>query len=251
MLDSTLKNKINPIILIGGIAALLAGLIFRRNLSAEYFLFKSMGLFSNGPGSIPASVIEWFSLFKQSNLIGMLLLNIFDLVDYILLGLMYLSLYFLLKSKNQSLMLFSIILVFSGIFIYCCTNQAFAFLSLSNSYNLTNNTQEQMILISSGKMLLTTHYTFADYKNGFYPSFFLVTLGGLFCSISMLKSIYFNRFAAIMGIIGTSFGLTFYIFYYINKQLIIIPIAGSAPFLMVWYILIGIKLYKIKVNEIT
>jgi hypothetical protein len=102
------------------------------------------------------AVIEWFSLFKQYKLIGMLLLNIFDQFDYILLVLMYLSLYFFLKSKNQSLMLF-----FSGIIIYCFTNQAFAFLSLSNSYNLSNNTQNQMILISSGKSLLTTHYTFS------------------------------------------------------------------------------------------
>jgi hypothetical protein len=249
----TLGNtpKINPIILIGGIAALLAGLIFRRNLSAEYFLFKSMGLFPNGPSAFPISTPEWFTLFKHSNFFGLLLLNIFDFVDYALLGFMYLALYCSLKGKSKYLMLFSIILIYSGIIIYFATNKAFAFLLLSKKFYLTDSIQNQMALISTGESLLATHYTFTDYKSGFYPSFFLVTLGGLFCSISMLKTKLFNRFIAIMGIIGTSFGLTFYIFYFINKQLISIPIAGSAPFLMIWYILIGLKLFRIKANEIT
>ena len=45
---------------IGGIAALIAALVFRRNLGAELMLLRGVGIINVGPATLPASVMDWF-----------------------------------------------------------------------------------------------------------------------------------------------------------------------------------------------
>jgi hypothetical protein len=232
------------IFIISGIAALLAGFVFRRNLSAEYFLLKSFGLFSDDPKSFPSTIIEWYSLFKYSKFVGLLLMNLFDMINFILLGLMYLGLYILLKDTNKTLMQISFGLVLIGIVLYIPSNQAFSILSLSNQYYSSTDIAEKTSIITAGRALLKIHDVLTSYGYRFFPSYFCVTLGGLFCSIVMYKSVVINKSIAIIGLIGTLIGLTYYITAITEITLSVIPIAGSAPFLMIWYILIGIKLLR-------
>lgn len=61
---------------VGGVAALTAGVLFRRNIAAE------IGLFSNHPS--PVTVGDWFALLQSNRLLGLSYLHIFDLVNYAL-----------------------------------------------------------------------------------------------------------------------------------------------------------------------
>jgi len=67
---------------VGGTAALIAGVIFRRNLGPEIWLISG-----HAP---PVTVIDWFTLLQNNKLLGLSLLNLFDIVDYALVGLMFL-----------------------------------------------------------------------------------------------------------------------------------------------------------------
>ena len=78
---------------VGGAAALLAGVVFRRNLGVEVSLF--------GPQA-PASVAGWFALLQENRLLGLTLLSIFDVVDYALVGLMLIALAFALRRRFRS-----------------------------------------------------------------------------------------------------------------------------------------------------
>ena len=95
---------------IGGVAALIAGVLFRRNIAAE------IGLFSKHPS--PATVSNWFALLQSNRLLGLSYLNIFDLVNYALVGLMFLALYAVLKRANKSYMAIATTLGFLGIAVY-------------------------------------------------------------------------------------------------------------------------------------
>jgi len=58
----------------GGVAALMAGVIFRRNLGPEISLFSVQ--------KQPDTIIDWFTLLQNNRLLGLSYLNLFDMVDY-------------------------------------------------------------------------------------------------------------------------------------------------------------------------
>ena len=92
---------------VGGVAALMAGVIFRRNLGAEISLFSTQ--------KQPDTIIDWFTLLQNNRVLGLAYLNIFDLVNYALVGLMFLALYVVLKQANKSYMAIATTLGFLGI----------------------------------------------------------------------------------------------------------------------------------------
>jgi hypothetical protein len=57
----------------GGAAALIAGVVFRRNLAAEISLFSSQ--------KQPDTIIDSFTLLQKDRLLGLIYLNVFDLVN--------------------------------------------------------------------------------------------------------------------------------------------------------------------------
>jgi hypothetical protein len=95
---------------IGGIAALVAGLVFRRNWGAE------ASLFSETPP--PTSVIDWFALLQQNRLLGLIYLDAVDLLDYALLGLMFLALFAALHHVNPGAIAAGTVSGLLGISVY-------------------------------------------------------------------------------------------------------------------------------------
>lgn len=54
---------------VGGAAALIAALVFRRNIGAEVMLLKMLGGIDLGPATTPSSAIEWLTLLQNSKLL--------------------------------------------------------------------------------------------------------------------------------------------------------------------------------------
>jgi hypothetical protein len=241
--ESAIDYNANLLLIVGGVAALIAAIIFRRNLSAEYFLFRTIGFFPNGPTELPVNINDWFILIRNSKFYGLLFLNLFDLINYILIGLMYAGLYQTLKKFNKSLIVIAMLFILVGITIYFATNQAFAMLALSDKYFHAVNESERSALLAAGQALLAIHNINATYS-GTYITYFFVTFGGLLCAIVMLQSKIYGKITAVIGIVATAFGLGFYVTALIVPALNVIPVAGSAPFLMVWYILVGFGMIR-------
>jgi len=82
---------------LGGAAALMAAVLFRRNLAEEFLLFRQHGIIRSGPNALPNTAIEWFNVLHNYRLIGLTFLNRFDMVNYALVGLMFLGLYAALR----------------------------------------------------------------------------------------------------------------------------------------------------------
>lgn len=71
---------------IGGAAAMIAVLIFRRNFGVELMTFNGFGLFTV-PETTPINAIDWFNLFQDSWFVGLASFSLFDLANYALVGL--------------------------------------------------------------------------------------------------------------------------------------------------------------------
>jgi hypothetical protein len=90
----TSLSDIKSLSRIGGVAVLIAGISFRRNIGAEISLFSTQ--------KQPDTVSNWFALLQDNRLLGLSYLSIFGLVNYTLVGLRFLALYAVLKRANRS-----------------------------------------------------------------------------------------------------------------------------------------------------
>jgi hypothetical protein len=230
---------------VGGVAALIAGVLFRRNIAAE------IGLFSKHPS--PATVSNWFALLQSNRSLGLSYLNIFDLVNYALVGLMFLALYAVLKRVNKSYMAIATTLGFLGIAVYFASNTAFSMLSLSDQYAAATTEAQRTMLLAAGQAMLAIN-RFSDLGShpgtGGYISLLFIAVAGMITSVVMLRSAVFNRATAYVGILASAFDLAYCIAFAfvptVDSELLavcFIPAAGLL--LMIWHIMVGWRLYQL------
>ena len=230
---------------IGGMAALIAGLFFRRNIAAEISLFVET--------RAPIAVSDWFELLQSNRLLGLAYLNLFDILNYALAGLMFLGLCAALWHLNKSAMALSAMLGFLGIAVYFASNTAFSMLSLSNQYTAASTETEKNILLAAGQaMLAINRFSNAGAQpgSGCYLSLLLIALAGMITSVIMLRSGLFSPATGVIGILANGLDLVYCLVFafapMLDSQLlavIFIPAAGF--FLMIWHIMTGWKLYRL------
>jgi hypothetical protein len=236
---------------VGAFAALLAVFVFRRNLGAELSLLGMLGIVYGLPTTPLTTASDWFLLLQNNPLVGLTLLNFFDVVEYALVGLMFLALYVALWKTSRSAMLIATTTGLIGITIYFASNQAFAMLSLSEQYALSSTESQHAIFLAAGESLLATNNPGVLYQGtGIYLSLFLVLLGGLMISVVMLQSKNFGRITGVMGILANGFGLGYFIALVFAPAIIWLPPTISAPSRMAWYILIAVKFIRLSKSDI-
>ncbi len=240
-----IANPWKALYMTGGVAALLAVIVFRRNWSAELTVFKGFGIFEI-PDPLPSSALEWFALLQKDLFVGLSLLNLFDLINFALVGLIFLALYAALKNVNKSLMLIAISISLIGVAVYLTANQAWEMFSLSKQYAAATSDGQRSILLTAGDVLLASNHPEAPFQStGIHVGLFLVLSAGLLISIVMLQSDIFGKAAAVCGILANGLALLGFIALVFGPTISWIPPTLSAPFRMVWYVLIAIKLFKL------
>jgi hypothetical protein len=232
------ESKWKSLYKVSGWAALIAALVFRRNLAEEFLLCRQLHIIRSGPTSLPANAVDWFTVLHAYRFIGLTFLNLFDMVNYALVGLMFLGLYAGLKRVERSYTIVAIALAMIGVGVYFASNQAFALLSLSDQYPAATTDAQR-------SSLLAIQNSSATYGNGIYVSFLLVNLAGLIFATVMLRSRAFGKLVAYVGILANLFGLGYYVTLVLTPSMSVIPLSASAPFLLVWYILISRKLLRL------
>jgi hypothetical protein len=238
------RDPWRPLYIAGGIAALLAVFVFRRNLGAELSLMGMMGMVKVPP--LPTSAADWIGLYQSNGLVGLTYLNFFDIAEYLLVSLLFLALYAALRKTARSAMLIATILGLVGITVYIASNQAFAMLALSERYAAATTTAGRSNLMAAAEALLARNNPGFLYQGtGIYLSLFLVLLAGLIISVVMLRSRVFGKATAIMGILANGIGLCYFLALVLVPAAIWIPHSVSAPFRVIWYFLIAIRLFKL------
>ena len=239
-----MESNWRGLLILGGTAALVAAIFFRRNMAEEYLLCRQLGIFSSGPRALPVSALDCYAIFHSSRLVGLTLLNLFDMVNYALVSMIFLGLYAALRRVSRGLMTLAAALALMGTAIYLASNQAFAMLALSDRYWSAATDAQRSISLAAGEALLAIQNTGATYGSGIYIGFLFVDLAGLIAATIMLRSPAFGKTAAYVGILANVFGLGYYITNSFAPALNVIPLCASAPFLLIWYLLIGRTLLR-------
>jgi hypothetical protein len=230
---------------LGGAAALIAVIFFRRNLSAEFSAFNGFGIFKM-PQTESVSAGEWFALLNSSRFVGLVYLGLTDLVNYLLVGLLFLALGAALRKTNRGAVFLALSLAWAGIIIFFTTNQAFSLLSLAEQFASATGDGRRSLLLAAGEALLAVNNPGRVLSGlGSLSALLLVTLAALTFSVLMLRSDAFNKASAWVGILSAGFQLLYFPFLFLAPDLVALPFVLSAPFRVTWYVLAAIKLFKL------
>jgi len=231
--------------LVGGIAALLAFSIFRRNWGVELMTFSGFGLF-DVPETWPVTTFEWYELLQLDRYISLSLLGLYDVINYALVGLIFMALYGALRGANRGARLVALVSGLVGVTVFISSNPAVDMLALSERYSTTASVTERPLVLAAGEALLAHHNPVGPYHGtGYYISLFLVLVAGLIFSIVMLRSDVFNKWTAITGILANGINLFLFPVQAFAPSINWIPPTFAAPFRVAWYILIMIQLFKL------
>jgi hypothetical protein len=241
MVDNDWKNLYR----IGGVAALLAVFVFRRFLGAELSLLSGMGI-PGIPATTPVSAAEWLSVMHNSPLVGLTLSGFFDLVEYSLVGLVFLAVAAALWRTSRTAILLAIICGLMGITLAYAANQSFAMIALGERFVAATTDMERAALLSNGEALLAGANPGAVLQGtSTFASLFFVLLAGLMISLVMLRSKVFSRFTAIAGIVANCSALVYFPVILLMPSLLAVPFVISAPFRMLWYFLTALTLFRL------
>jgi len=209
----------------GGVAALITAVLIPLQII----------VFIAWPPPLEGPVTEWFTLFQDNWLLGLLSLDLLLLVDYILLVPIVLALYVALRHASESWMAVATAFYFVAIAAYFASNTAFEMLSLSEGYAAATTESQRATYLAAGQAMLATFEGTA-----FQVSYVLASVAGIIIGAVMLRSDIFSRVAAYALIVGDIIGLGLYV-----------PTIGvflsviSVPVLWIWYVLIARRLIQL------
>ena len=160
-----------PLYRSGGIAALLAAILFRRNIGAEVSLFT-------GAAAIPHSVADFYALLQSNPFVGLSFLAVFDLIDYVLVGLIFLALAAAFWQTHQSTAAIALASGLVGVAVSLASNISLTMFSLSQQHAAATSAAQQAALLAAGQAVLATGDPLGIHPaTGAYVSLLLVTFG--------------------------------------------------------------------------
>jgi hypothetical protein len=231
----------------GGAAALIAVLFFRRNFGVELITFRGFGIFEV-PADFPRTALAWFALFQENALLGLTLFHLVDLINYALVGLIFLALYGALHRANRSASVIATASGLIGITLYLASNQAFAMLSLSDKHAAATTAAQRATYVAAGEALLAMNDPASIHQGtAVHLGLFLVLVAGLIISLVMLRSEPFGKVTAWAGILANGLALGHFVALALALAPILvgIPIIVSAPLRILWYVLTAIGLFRL------
>ncbi len=147
----------------------------------------------------PTTIFDWFMLFQNNWIIGLISFDILYLLSVITFIFLYLALFYALKDENKSLSIFALTIGLIGLSIYFPSNTSIEMLSNSRQYAQAVTEQEKTILLASGQTL------FSIWKGTSYAVYYV--LNGIALILFFSAMIKNNKFRKITVYIGLTSGI--------------------------------------------
>jgi hypothetical protein len=190
-------------------------------------------LFIAWPPPASREVADWFLLFNENPLRGLLSMDLVMMVEQVLLVPVIVSLWVLLRRGNGSLMLLGATLWLAGGFLFLGSNTAFEMLSLARGYGAATTEAAQGSYLAAGQGMLASYL---DMGTGFVFGYVISSIGGLLAGVAMVRTAGWRATGRVL-LAGTALGLC-----------IFLPVVGiplsllSVLVLVAWYALVAVRL---------
>jgi hypothetical protein len=204
-------------------------------LISAVFVPIQVAVFIAYPPPLAGTSGDWFMLFQNNRLVGLVDLDLLLVADNVLLIPIFLALYVALRRASESVMATATALGLVGVVLYIATNPAFGILALSDQYGAATTDAGRAMFLAAGQALLATWQGTA-----FHVAYLAGSIAAIAIGAVMLRSNTFGRATAYIAIVGNAIGLGLYV-----------PTIGvyisvfSVLFLEIWYILIARRLLQL------
>ena len=193
----------------------------------------------------PGTAGDWFVLFQNDRLLGLLNFWGLEVPMYLMFVPLFLALYVALGASNPARTAMGLTFALLGIGIFLATNNPFAMLSVSDQYAAATTEAQRASVLAAGQAVLAA--TTQRAVGGVNLGLFLVSVAGLIISSVMLQGTLFSRATAHFGLLAHALSLADYLRNALTASplvalLVILP---NAPFLVIWYALVGRRLYHL------
>jgi hypothetical protein len=184
----------------------------------------------------PSRVVDWFALFHESRLMGLVDMDVLLIVNNVCIGLMFLAVCVALRRTRPALVAIAITLEVIAISTYFASNTAFQMLSLSDRYAVATSDSERLMLVAAGEAMVATWQ-----GSAFAVSYVLGAVAFLVMSAVMLRSRVFSRTTAYVGLV---FGALSLVPASAGRVGLAMSLASLVPMLL-WIVLIAWTLFRL------
>lgn len=193
-------------------------------------------------GSPPETITECFTMLNENQFFGLLRLDILTVFTMPLYYLLFYAIYLALKKTNQELVSIATILVFAGLTLFLATPSVFSYLQLSNQYAAATSEIQKNQLLAAGEAILASDMW---HGTGAQIGGILLQTGALLISFMMLKQNIFSKLTAYTGIFTHGLDLAHILIGFFLPSIGIILMAIAGPLYLLWFPLVGIRLFKL------
>jgi hypothetical protein len=193
-------------------------------------------------GAPPETVTECFTMLNENKFLGLLRLDILTVFTMPLYYLLFYSIYLALKKANNEMVTISTILIFAGLTLFLATPSVFSYLQLSDKYAAATSEIQRNQLLAAGEAILVSDMW---HGTGAKIGGVLLQTGALLISYAMLKQNIFSRLTAYIGVLTHGLDLAHILIGFLLPSVGVILMAIAGPFYLLWFPLVGIRLFKL------
>jgi hypothetical protein len=193
-------------------------------------------------GGYPDSAKECFEMINENRFIALLQLDLVSIIVIPFYYLLFFSIYQALKKDYELIAKIALFLTLAGVTIFISGLNLASIVKLCDKYYLTTSPELKSQLLAACEGMLVSDMWI---NTGAILRGIMIEVGAIIFSIIMLKTLVFNKLTGWIGLIIHSFDLLSLLIglFYLPMKEIFIMVAG--PLYIVWFILIGIRLFKI------
>ena len=182
------------------------------------------------------SALEWFALFESRPFIALLHLDLFLLVDYVFVVLLFLALWCALRRERPVTTLVGFVLCAIGTAAYFTSNPAFTMLALADQYSAATSALARAELLAAAQSALAVYH-----GTPFDVGYVLSAIAGFLMCCAMLGTGVFGRPTAYIGLVMYAMNL---VPASAGIPGLVLSIASLIP-LAVWLVLVARRLWRL------
>lgn len=142
-------------------------------------------------------MLGWYELFQRNRLVALVDLDLLLLIDYVLVGFVFLGLWVRLRPSSPAAASIMLVLELLAITTYITSNPAIEMMSLADRYSIAATDLQRQQLLAAGEATIVTWTGTA-----FVTSYLLSAIATLLASVAMLRTHTFTRTTGVIGIIN-------------------------------------------------
>ena len=206
------------------------------------YTFVTILIFALVGKGYPETAGECFDMLNENKFTALLRLDIVSVIVIPFYYLLFFSIYQALKKDHELIAKIALFCTLAGVTIFIAGLNIASIIILSDKYHMTTSPEMKQHLLAACEGMLASDMWI---NTGAIIRGILIEAGAIIFSILMLKTLIFNKATGLVGLLTHVFDILSIIIgiFYVPMKEIFTMIAG--PLYIVWFVMIGIRLFKL------